>query len=116
MRQTIREIEVNVAYRWFQGLDILDGVPHFQHLGKITHVGLKVRICLNRFFAYLRRMYEISFSGHFCDLCRCHSCKSLCKQQKMRNRIAKQEALWYEEELKKKSMKIEKHTGKAFKR
>lgn len=34
MRQTIREIEVNVAYRWFQGLDILDGVPHFSTFGK----------------------------------------------------------------------------------
>lgn len=29
MRQTIKEIEVNVAYRWFLGLDMLDPVPHF---------------------------------------------------------------------------------------
>ena len=27
MRQTIKEIEVNVAYRWFLGLDMLDPVP-----------------------------------------------------------------------------------------
>ena len=34
MRQTIREIEVNVAYRWFLGLDMLDPVPHFSTFGK----------------------------------------------------------------------------------
>ena len=34
MRQTIREIEVNVAYRWFLGLEMLDPVPHFSTFGK----------------------------------------------------------------------------------
>ena len=34
MRQTIKEIEVNVAYRWFLGLDMLDEVPHFSTFEK----------------------------------------------------------------------------------
>lgn len=34
MRQTIKEIEVNVAYRWFLGLDMFDKVPHFSTFGK----------------------------------------------------------------------------------
>ena len=34
MRQTIKDIEVNVAYRWFLGLSLLDEVPHFTTLGK----------------------------------------------------------------------------------
>ena len=34
MRQTIKEIEVNVAYRWFLGLDFYDSVPHFSTFGK----------------------------------------------------------------------------------
>ena len=29
LRQTYREIEVNVAYRWFLGCDLLDNIPHF---------------------------------------------------------------------------------------
>ena len=29
MRQTVKEIEVNVAYRWFLGLEMMDKVPHF---------------------------------------------------------------------------------------
>lgn len=34
MRQTIKEIQVNTAYRWFLGLDLLDPVPHFTTFGK----------------------------------------------------------------------------------
>ena len=34
MRQTMKEIEVNVAYRWFLGLNMLDPVPHFSTFGK----------------------------------------------------------------------------------
>ena len=50
MRQTIREIEVNVAYRWFLGLDMLDPVQHFQRLERIIPADLKTRIFLNRYF------------------------------------------------------------------
>ncbi|KXB66363.1 hypothetical protein HMPREF3181_00782 [Parvimonas sp. KA00067] len=34
MRQTIREIEVNVAYRWFLWIDFYEKVPHFSTFGK----------------------------------------------------------------------------------
>ena len=34
IRQTIKEIEVNVAYRWFLGLTLDDKVPHFTTYGK----------------------------------------------------------------------------------
>ncbi len=34
MRQTIKEIEVNIAYRWFLGLSLEDPVPHFSTFGK----------------------------------------------------------------------------------
>lgn len=34
MRQTIKEIEVNVAYRWFLGLDLTDKIPHFSTFSK----------------------------------------------------------------------------------
>ena len=29
LRQTYREIQVNVAYRWFLGYNLLEGIPHF---------------------------------------------------------------------------------------
>ena len=34
MRQTIQDIKVNVAYRWFLGLTLTDPVPHFSTFGK----------------------------------------------------------------------------------
>lgn len=34
MRRTVREIETNMAYRWFLGLDLFDTVPHFGTFSK----------------------------------------------------------------------------------
>ena len=34
MRQTIKEIEVNVAYRWFIGYSLTEPVPHFSTFGR----------------------------------------------------------------------------------
>ena len=34
MRQTIKEVETNLAYRWFLGLSLIDKVPHFSNFGK----------------------------------------------------------------------------------
>lgn len=60
IRQTIKDIEVNVAYRWFLGLSMLDKVPHFTTLGK----------------NYTRRfegtdLYEQIFGRVLCECVRC---------------------------------------------
>lgn len=34
MRQTIKEIETNIAYRWFLGFGLSDEIPHFTTFGK----------------------------------------------------------------------------------
>lgn len=34
MRQTIKEIEVNIAYRWFIGYELVEKIPHFSTFGK----------------------------------------------------------------------------------
>jgi transposase len=34
MRETVKQVEVNVAYRWFLGLGLQDEVPHFSTFGK----------------------------------------------------------------------------------
>ena len=34
MRQTIREIELNMAYRWFLGMSMMDSVPHYSTISK----------------------------------------------------------------------------------
>lgn len=49
MRQTIREIEVNMAYRWFLGLDFTIKSLISAHSERTTKEGLKELICSNRF-------------------------------------------------------------------
>ncbi|CAM3565259.1 hypothetical protein SA87_10110 [Hydrogenibacillus schlegelii] len=34
VRQTIKEIETNIAYRWFLGYDLTQPIPHFTTFGK----------------------------------------------------------------------------------
>jgi transposase len=34
MRQTIKEVEVNIAYRWFLGYGLQETIPHFSTFGK----------------------------------------------------------------------------------
>ncbi len=59
MRQTMKEIEVNVAYRWFLGLDMLDPVPHFSTFGKIIPAVSKIQTFLSDLFKDFGRLYEI---------------------------------------------------------
>ena len=56
MRQTMKDIEVNVAYRWFLGLDMLDPVPHFSTFGKNYTRHFKDTDLFEQIFG---RMYEI---------------------------------------------------------
>ena len=49
MRQTIREIEVNVAYRWFLGYSLTEKFLISQLLIKIMKDDLKIQIYLNQY-------------------------------------------------------------------
>lgn len=53
MRQTIREIEVNVAYRWFLGLDMFDKVPHFTTFSKNYTRRFKDTGLFEQIFSYI---------------------------------------------------------------
>ncbi|TCP63924.1 transposase-like protein DUF772 [Baia soyae] len=58
MRQTIKEIETNVAYRWFIGYGLKESIPHSLHLGRTTFDDSKIQIYLKRSF--------IEFSKKLC--------------------------------------------------
>lgn len=102
MRQTIREIEVNVAYRWFLGLDMLDKVPHFSTFGKNYARRFKDTDLFEQIFStILSECYKFKLidpSEVFVDSTHVKACAN---NKKMRKRIAKEEALFYEELLKK---------------
>lgn len=102
MRQTIKEIEVNVAYRWFLGLDMLDPVPHFSTFGKNYTRRFKDTGLFEQIFAHIleecMKFHLVDTSTIFVDSTHVKACAN---SKKMRKRVAKEQALWFEEELKK---------------
>lgn len=101
MRQTIKEIEVNMAYRWFLGLELYDSVPHFSTFGKNYTRRFKDTDLFEQIFA---RILEDCMKYHLVDtdtiFVDSTHVKACANNKKMRKRIAHKEALWYEEELK----------------
>ena len=55
MRQTVKEIEVNMAYRWFLGLDITDSVPHFGTFSKNYERRFRDTDIFDRVFKHILR-------------------------------------------------------------
>lgn len=102
MRQTIKEIEVNVAYRWFLGLDMTDTVPHFSTFGKNYTRRFKDTTLFEQIFS---RVLEECFRWDFVDpsvaFVDATHIKACANKRKVIKRIAKQEALFYGEDLKK---------------
>ena len=102
MRQTMKEIEVNVAYRWFLGLEMYDPVPHFSTFGKNYTRRFKGTDLFEQIFAkILEDCYKWKFidpSEVFVDATHV---KARANNKKMRKRIATEEALFYEGLLKK---------------
>ena len=102
MRQTVKEIEVNVAYRWFLGLDMMDKVPHFSTFGKNYTRRFKDTDLFEQIFSHiLQECYKFKLidpSEVFVDA---SHVKARANNKKMQKRIAHEEALFFEDLLKK---------------
>lgn len=102
MRQTIKEIEVNVAYRWFLGLDLTDKVPHFSTFSKNYTRRFKDTDIFEKIFA---RILEECISHKlvntkeiFVDATHVKACAN---NKKYVKEAVQKEALFYEEQLEK---------------
>ena len=102
MRQTMKEIEVNVAYRCFLGLDMLDPVPHFSTFGKNYTRRFKDTDLFEQIFSKIledcMKYKLVNTEQIFVDATHVKACAN---SKKMRKRVAHEQALWYEEELNK---------------
>ena len=102
MQQTMKEIEVNVAYRWFLGLDMMDSVPHFSTFGKNYTRRFKDTDLFEQIFFRILEEYMkyklVDTEQIFVDATHVKACAN---SKKMRKRVAHEQALWYENELKK---------------
>lgn len=100
MRQTIKEINVNVAYRWFLGLGLHEAPPHFTTFGKNYTRRFKDTGLFEQIFEHiLGECYKHGFvdpSEVFVDSTHV---KARANTHKTRRELARKEALFYEEQL-----------------
>lgn len=102
MRQTIKEIEVNVAFRWFLGLELYDKVPHFSTFGKNYSRRFEGTDLFEQIFQHiLEECYRFKLVDPTEVFVDATHVKARANNKKMQRRIAQQEALFYEEMLKK---------------
>lgn len=102
MRQTCKEIEVNVAYRWFLGLDMMDKVPHFSTFGKNYTRRFKDTDLFEQIFSHiLMECYKFKLVDPTEVFVDATHVKARANNKKMQKRIAHEEALFYEELLQK---------------
>lgn len=68
MRQSIKEAETNLAYRWFLGLSLIDKIPHFSTFGKNYVRHFRETDCLNRYLSLsLNKQLKLDlFMKKFC--------------------------------------------------
>ena len=102
MRQTIKEIEVNLAYRWFLGLDMTEKVPHFTTFGKNYTRRFKGTDLFEQIFARILEecvKYKLVDPKEvFVDATHVKACAN---GKKYTTQTVREEALFYEEQLKK---------------
>ncbi len=102
MRQTVKEIEVNVAYRWFLGLEMMDKVPHFSTFGKNYTRRFKDTDLFEQIFSHiLQECYKCKLVDPGEVFVDAPHVKARANNKKMQKRIAREEALFFEELLKK---------------
>ncbi|MCR5255349.1 MAG: IS1182 family transposase [Acetatifactor sp.] len=102
MRQTIKEIEVNVAFRWFLGLELYDKIPHFSTFGKNYSRRFEGTNLFEQIFQHiLEECYRFKLVDPTEVFVDATHVKARANNKKMQKRIAHQEALFYEDMLRK---------------
>ena len=100
MRQTIQEIKVNTAYRWFLGLGLRDAVPHFGTFGKNYMRRFQGTDLFEKTFWRILKEYieagPVDESAVFVDSTHV---KAMANSKKYEDVIVEEQAQWYEKEL-----------------
>ena len=115
MRQTIKEIEVNLAYRWYLGLDMYDPVPHFSTFSKNYTRRFKGTDLFEQIFS---KILEECFKHYLVDprhvFVDATHIKANANTRKYTKVEAKHQSLFYEEELIKEINEDRKNRGKKI--
>lgn len=113
MRQTIKEIEVNMAYRWFIGYDIGETIPHFSTFGKNYSRRFKDTDVFERIFARILqeavRCGFVDASAVFIDGTHI---KASANKNKATNELVEKQAKQYQQQLEEEINKDRESHGK----
>ena len=113
MRQTIREIEVNIAYRWFIGYSFTEKIPHFSTFNKNYERRFKNTDLFNNIFT---EILEQANKHGFIDLTEIYIDSTHIKASANKKKYTKKEidveAKRYQEELEKEINEDRKNHGK----
>lgn len=100
MRQTIQEIEVNLAYRWFLGYDFTSPIPHFSTFGKNYDRRYKDTDIFEQIFMHILQQCKTYGFVHteeiFVDSTHV---KAAANRRKVIKREVERQAKWYRKEL-----------------
>lgn len=100
MRQTIQEIKVNNAYRWFLGLGLHDAPPHFSTFGKNYTRRFQDTDLFERIFQrILKECMDAGLVDESVVFVDSTHVKARANSKKYEDVIVEEQALWYEKEL-----------------
>lgn len=115
MRQTIKEIEVNMAYRWFLGLELYDSVPHFSTFGKNYTRRFKDTDLFEQIFQHiLEECYRFKLVDPTEVFVDATHVKARANNKKCRNVLLIRKHFSTKKCFEKKSMLTEKHMVKSY--
>jgi transposase len=113
MRQTIKEIEVNTAYRWFIGYDIGEAIPHFSTFSKNYTRRFKDTDVFERIFTRILqeavRCGFVDASAVFIDGTHI---KANANKRKASNEIVEKQAKHYQQQLDEEIVRDRENHGK----
>ena len=102
MRQTIQEIKVNNAYRWFLGLGLHDAVPHFSTFGKNYMRRFQDTDLFEQIFQrILKACMEAGLVDESVVFVDSTHVKARANNKKYEDVVVEEQAQWYETELRK---------------
>lgn len=100
MRQTVKEAEVNNAYRWFLGLELQDPVPHFSTFGKNYTRRFKDTDLFEEIFQrILKECFEAGLVDPSVIFVDSTHVKARANSKKYVDELVEEQAQWYEQEL-----------------
>ena len=113
MRQTIKEIEVNMAYRWFIGYDMAEPIPHFSTFGKNYTRRFKDTDVFEKIFArILQEAVRCGFVDANAVFIDGTHIKASANKKKARNEMVEKQAKQYQKQLEEEINKDRQNHGK----